>query len=133
MRVGIGLLTVAFVVLVGGQSYAATFPDLPGMSTVAKTTHTQAPQTSRSVSAPSATSSSTTPALTSAAKSQIKTQDVAPILKMPGSRSLPIIKDYNAGLRTKTAAADVLAVLAAIGTATSLGMLWAVRRRFDRA
>jgi hypothetical protein len=135
MRVVVALLAVAFVVLVGGQSYAQTFPDLPGMNTVAKQTHTQAPSASRSVSAPSTTQSNKAPTsnVSSAASSSIKAADVAPILQMPGSRSLPIIRDYNAGLRTRTVPADLLAVLAAIGTATSLGMLWAVRRRFDRA
>jgi len=134
MRVGIGLLAVAFVLLVGGQSYASTFPDLPGMGAVAKATHSQTPTASHSASGSSSSASSQAPApkVSSAAKSTAKSQDVAPILKLPGSGSLPLIKYYNTGLRTKTAAADLLMVLAAIGTATSLGMLWAVRR-IDRA
>jgi hypothetical protein len=138
MRVGIGLMTVAFLVFIGGQSYAQTFPALPGMDVVARTTHSQTPQASRSVSAPATSRSTQTnnapaPSVSSAAKSSDKTLDIAPILHMPGAGSLPIIKDYRTDARTKTATADLLAVLAAIGTATALGMLWAVRRRFERA
>jgi hypothetical protein len=133
MRVGIGALAVAFVLAFSAQAHASTFPDLPGMGAVAKTTNTQAPSASRSVSAPSTSSTSNkaaTPSVSGAAKSTIKAQDVAPILQMPGSASLPIIRDYRTAMRTKTAIPDVLFLLAGIGTATSLGMLWAVRRRF---
>jgi len=135
MRAGISLIAVAFVLLFGAQSHAATFPNLPGMGTAAKATHGQQPQTSSSLSsAPSTSSNAPSSSVSSAAKSSAKPADFAPILKMPGAASLPIIKNLtNTSERAKTAMPDVLYVLAAIGTATSLGMLWAVRRRFDRS
>ncbi len=136
MRVGIGLVTIAFLIFVGGQSFAQTFPALPGMDAVAKATHDQTPQVSKPASAPSTNAQSTqssnpAPNVTSAAKTSDSKLDISSIAKMPGARSLPIIKDYRTDSRTKTAAPDLLALLAAIGTATALGMLWAVRRRFD--
>ena len=137
MRVGIGLLTVAFLVFIGGQSYAQTFPALPGMDMVARATHAQTPQASQSVSAPATSSHSMqtnnapAPSVSSAAKTSDKSLDISPILKMPGAASLPIIKDYRTDAHTKTATPDLLALLAAIGTATALGMLWAVRRRYE--
>jgi hypothetical protein len=136
MRFGIGLLAVAFVVFVGAQSYAQTFPALPGMNTVAKATHNQAPSTSRSVSGSSSSTPShraPAPSLSGAAKSSAKTQDLSPITRLPGAGSLPIIKDYRTAARSRGAMPDVLFLLAAIGTATSLGMLWAVRKRFERS
>lgn len=135
MRAGIALVAAAFVLFFGAQSYASTtFPDLPGMGAVAKTTHSQEPQTSRSVSAPStSTESSQASNVGAAAKSSVSSDTIAPILKMPGSGAVPVIKDFRTAQRARTAMPDVLFVLAGIGTATSLGMLWAVRRRFDRA
>jgi len=134
MRAGICVIAAAVAMLFGASAKAQTFPDLPGMGAVAKTTHSNAPSATRSVSAPSTSSASkpATPVSTSAVKPAAKGPDVSSILNMPGSRSLPVISDLRTASHTPMAHADLLFVLAGIGTATALGMLWAVRRRYDR-
>jgi hypothetical protein len=138
MRVGIVLVFVA--VLGCGIASAASadpFLDLPGMgaatdATTGKTPDTAVTKESDNADAPADVDRMSTPDSDKAVKSTVDPSLTKTITNLPGGSGLPIFSDLaRAATRTNSALPDVLLVLAAIGTATAIGMLWAVRRRFD--
>ncbi len=136
MRVVIVSVAVVVVGLFGAKSFAGSLPDLPGMKTAddavkARSSSTPTPSPSASVSRSSAPSIATSVSPVSTPASTSVASRVQPILNLPGTGIIPVIGDMaKTSQRTKTVRADVLFLLAGVGTATALGMLWAVRRRF---
>ncbi len=137
MRVGIVLVFVA--VLGCGIASAASadpFLDLPGMGAATDATKGNAPDTavtkeSGNADAPADVDRMSAPDSDKVVKTAVDPSLTKPITSLPGGGGLPIIGDAaNAAARANSAIPDFLLVLAAIGTATSIGMLWAVRRRF---
>jgi hypothetical protein len=135
MRVGIVLV---FVALFGcGFATAASadpFLDLPGMGAATDATTGESPETSVSkqsgdADAPADVDPTSAPDSDNVVDSTVDPKLTETISSLPGGGGLPIIGDVaNAGARTNSALPDFLLVLAAIGTATSIGMLWALRR-----
>ncbi len=135
MRVGIVLVFVA--VLGCGLATAASadpFLDLPGMGAATDATTGNSPETSVSkgsdgTNAPADVDRTSAPDSDSVVESTVDPSLVETIASLPGGGGLPIIGDVaNSAARTDSVLPDYLLVLAAIGTATSIGMLWALRR-----
>jgi hypothetical protein len=135
MRVGIVLV---FVALFGcGLATAASadpFLDLPGMGAATDATKGKSPETSVSkessdANTPADVDRTSAPDSDNVVKSTVDPSLVETIANLPGGGGLPIIGDVtNAAARANSALPDYLLVLAAVGTATSIGMLWALRR-----
>ena len=140
MRVGIVLVLVALF----GLGFASTasadpFLDLPGMgaatgATTGKTPDTTVTKEGDSANAPADVDRTSAPDSDNVVKSTVDPSLTETIASLPGGGGLPIIGDVaNAGARTNSALPDYLLVLAAIGTATSIGMLWALRHLGKRS
>ena len=134
MRVGIVLV---FVALFGGIATAASadpFLDLPGMGAATDATTGKSPETSvtkesDSANAPADVDRTSAPDSDSVVESTVDPSLTNTISSLPGGGGLPIIGDAaNTAARSDSTVPDFLLVLAAIGTATSIGMLWALRR-----
>jgi hypothetical protein len=126
---GFGLASVAS---------AETLPDLPGMGPAIDATSGKAPESSTTeetakADAPADVDRMSAPDSDKVVKSAIDPDATKVITDLPGGGGLPIFGDAaNTATNSSTAVSDVLLVLAAIGTATSIGMYWAVRRRFSQ-
>jgi hypothetical protein len=131
MRVAFVALVVGVLVLVGAASYATSLPDLPGMGSAQRAIEGKTASGSRSGNAPAPTASAApAPQGGSQSSSSVKPSSAGSIMKLPGTGSIPAISDL-ASHRSALPRTDTLLLLAAIGTATALGMLWAVRRRYE--
>jgi hypothetical protein len=135
MRVGIVLVFVAlFGCGIATAASADPFLDLPGMEAATDATAGKSPETSvtkesDSANAPADVDRTSAPDSDSVVKSTVDPDLTKTISSLPGGGGLPIIGDVaNAAARSNSAVPDFLLVLAAIGTATSIGMLWALRR-----
>ncbi|MEX0875571.1 MAG: hypothetical protein WD646_14150 [Actinomycetota bacterium] len=124
---GLGLASVAS---------AETLPDLPGMGPAIDATSGKAPESSTTKETANADAPADVDRMSAPDSEQVVQSTVDPdltktIRDLPGGGGLPIFGDVaNAAAQANSAVPDVLLVLAAIGTATSIGMYWAVRRRF---
>lgn len=139
MRVGIVLVFVA--VLGCGLATTASadpFLDLPGMGAATDATTGKSPETSVSkgsdgTDAPADVDRTSAPDSDQVVDSTVDPKLTETIASLPGGGGLSIIGDVaNAGAHTNSTLPDYLLVLAAIGTATSIGMLWALRRLGSR-
>ncbi len=135
MRVGIVLVFVAlFGCGLATTASADPFLDLPGMGAATGATTDKSPETSVSkasgdANAPADVDRTSTPDSDKVVESTVDPSLTETISSLPGGGGLPIIGDVaNAAARTNSALPDYLLALAAIGTATSIGMLWALRR-----
>ena len=134
MRVAFVGFVVAVLALVGTASYAGPFPDLPGMGAATRATEGKLASGGRSTNGPAATSSPAPQSGTSSggtsSSASVKPPSAGTIIKLPGTGAVPAISDL-ASNRAKLPHTDSLLLFAAIGTATALGMLWAVRHRYE--
>jgi len=135
MRVGIVLVFVALFGLgLASSASADPFLDLPGMGAATDATTGESPEASvtkesDSADAPADVDRTSTPDSDSVVKSTVDPSLTETISSLPGGGGLPIIGDVaNTAARNDSVVPDLLLVLAAIGTATSIGMLWALRR-----
>jgi hypothetical protein len=138
MRKGIVLVLVAvFGFGLASAASAQSLPDLPGMGPAIDATTGEAPEASvtketENANAPADADRVSAPDSDKMVKSTVDPETTKTITSLPGGGGLPIIGDVaNTAAHSDSTLPDVLLVLAAIGTATSVGMYWAVRRRFS--
>ncbi len=130
MRVAFVALVVATLALLGAASYAGTFPDLPGMGAATRATEGKTASGASSRSGPAPTASAAPAPHSGTSSASVKPSGADSILKLPGTKSIPVLGSLTSN-RARLPHTDTLLLLAAIGTATALGMLWAVRRRYE--
>jgi hypothetical protein len=129
MRLKIVLVLTVVGLFVAAPALADTFPDLPGMRAVEKTTSGRAAQM-HGAEATEPKADESTPTTQSVINKAVTTSEVKTIRELPGGGSLPIINQV--GLTSKRAESNPmprgLTALAAIGTLLSIGGFVVFRR-----